>query len=106
MHPQLEFADVIIRLLGWPFLIGTLIWVVRTWDRGQQQLKELETNTRISAATITMVKDAVSLIQTNHLTHLQSGMEAVAASNEKTAAMLAAVAVSNDKAAIMLETLV
>jgi hypothetical protein len=41
MHPHLEFVDLIIRIAGWPALIGALVWVIRTYDRSARQMKDI-----------------------------------------------------------------
>src|SRR3981189_848994 len=88
MHPQLELVDTIIRIIGWPTMIGMIIWVVRKWDNGQREIKELGDNTRLAVQSIAIVKTEVDTIKTNHLAHLQEGITLVAASNERAVDLL------------------
>lgn len=88
MHPQLELIDQLIRMFGWPALLGTLVWVVRKWDTGQRELKELGANTKLAVETVNVVKSEVETIKNNHLAHLQDGITQVAVSNDKAVAVL------------------
>lgn len=88
MHPQLELIDQLIRIFGWPTLLGVLVWVVRKWDTGQRELKELGENTKLAVETVTIVKGEVETIKNNHLAHLQDGITQVAASNDKAVVVL------------------
>lgn len=88
MHPQLELIDQLIRIFGWPTLLGVLVWVVRKWDTGQRELKELGENTKLAVETVTIVKSEVETIKNNHLAHLQDGITQVAASNDKAVIVL------------------
>lgn len=88
MHPQLDLADEILRILGWPTLLGVLVWAIRTWDQGQQQFKEIDTNTKTAVQSVTQVKEQVERIETNHLKHLQEGIIQVAMSNDKAVTVL------------------
>ena len=75
-HPYLDEVDEWIRVLGWPTLVGIGVWAIRAWDKHQRQMNSIYTNTKDTKAEL-------DLIQTNHLVHLQSGIEAVAKSNDK-----------------------
>jgi hypothetical protein len=42
MHPQLDFADQLIRLFGWPALLGAFVWAIRKWDKSSAQFKAMQ----------------------------------------------------------------
>jgi hypothetical protein len=88
IHPQLDLFDQVVRVIGWPTLIGILVWAIRTYDKGQQQFKDMDKNSVAALATGEQVKTMVSVMQTNHLAHLQTGIEAVAKSNDEAVAIL------------------
>jgi hypothetical protein len=76
-----QILDAAIRIFSFPTLVGVLVWVVRTYDRGQAQLKEIDTNAKT-------INAKVDVIQTNHLAHLQTGIAKVAESNDKAVELL------------------
>ena len=80
MHPRLDLVDQIIRILGWPTLLGGLGWAIRKWDDGQRDFKVMGENTRIAVAKIATVETEVLAIKNNHLAHLQEGIVALSAS--------------------------
>ena len=88
VYPQLEFLDEIVRLLGWPALLAGLVWVIRKWDKGQREFKDIAENTKIAVQGVSEVKSQVAVIQNNHLAHLQAGITQVAASNDKAVDLL------------------
>lgn len=88
MHPHLDLFDEIVRILGWPTLLGVLVWAIRTWDKGQRQFAEIGENTKTAVAGVAQVKAQVDTIQTNHLAHLQDGITRLADSNDKAVEVL------------------
>ena len=88
MHPHLDLFDEIIRILGWPTLLGVLVWAIRTWDKGQRQFTEIGENTKTAVTGVAQVKAQVDVIQTNHLAHLQDGITRLADSNDKAVEVL------------------
>jgi hypothetical protein len=88
MHPHLDLVDQILRIIGWPALLSMLVWAIRTYDKGQAQFKDMDKNTQTAVATVEQVKTMVSVMQTNHLAHLQTGIEQVAKSNDQAVAVL------------------
>lgn len=88
MHPQLDMIDQIVRIFGWPTLLCTLVWLIRTWDKGQRQVAEIDANTKTTIAAVSVVKDAVDKMTNNHLAHLQAGIEQVAKSNDEAVEIL------------------
>ena len=88
MNPQLDLMDEIVRILGWPAVVTTLVWVVRKWDAGQQAVKDLTDNTALAVQKVSKVDEELTLIKSNHLQHLQSGIDQLAVSNDKAVAVL------------------
>ena len=82
MHPHLDLFDEIVRILGWPTLLGILVWAIRTWDKGQRQFTEISENTKTAVAGVTAVSAKVDVMQNNHLVHLQDGIIRLANSND------------------------
>lgn len=87
-HPQLEFVKGIVSVLGWPALLGILVWLIRTWDKGQQQIHAIDAKTTITVQSVADVKAQVDVMKDNHLAHLQEGIAQVAASNDKAVEVL------------------
>ena len=88
MHPQLDLVDELIRIFGWPALLGALVWAVRKWDAGQHDLKSMALNTTKAVSGVEDVKAQVTVLQTNHMAHLQEGIEQVAKSNDQAVSIL------------------
>lgn len=86
--PQLELIDTIIRMVGWPAFLGAAVWAIRKWDAGQREFRDLHANTKQAADTVLLVKQEVDIIKTNHLAHLQTGIDAVAKSNDQAVEIL------------------
>ena len=82
MHPHLDLVEQLIRMFGWPALLGVIVWAARTYDSGQRELKQMSANTTLAVAGVEEVKVQVTALQTNHLAHLQSSIEQVAKSND------------------------
>jgi hypothetical protein len=83
-----QWVDTAIRIIGWPTVLGIVVWVVRKWDAGQRELKELHVNGRVAVETMNLVKAEVDTIKNNHLAHLQTGIEQLAGSNDKAVEVL------------------
>lgn len=90
MHPRLDLFDEIVRALGWPTLLGTIVWIVRKWDKGQEEFKKMGENTKEAVRLVTAVKAQTEVIETNHLQHLQEGITRLAGSNDKAVEILLA----------------
>ena len=88
MHPQLEFVDQLIRMLGWPTLLGMVIWVIRKWDAAQRDAQEIGTNTKLAVQKVSFVETELAAIKTNHLAHLQEGITRLAGSNDEAVVVL------------------
>jgi hypothetical protein len=87
-HPQLDLIDELIRIVGWPTLIGAFLWASRQWYSGQQEVKEMAENTKRAVSGVAEVKNQVDLITNNHLSHLQDGILRLADSNDKAVVVL------------------
>ena len=88
MHPQLDVVDEIVRVVSWPTLIAGLGWVLKKWESGQREFREMAENTKLAVAKVSIVDAKVDEIQNNHLAHLQTGIEAIAESNDKAVTVL------------------
>jgi len=87
-HPHLDLIDELVRILGWPALFGVIAWVIRKYDAGQAEFKKLGENTALAVQGITQVKQQVDTLETNHIAHLQIGINAVAKSNDQAVEVL------------------
>lgn len=88
MHPHLDLFDEIVRVCGWPTLLGAFVWAVRKWDASQIAFKEIGENTKTAVAGVEEVKSQVTTMQTNHLAHLQDGISRLADSNDAAVVVL------------------
>jgi GTP-sensing pleiotropic transcriptional regulator CodY len=82
-HPQLDLIDELVRIFGWPALLGALVWLVRKWDKSQEEFKHVSANTTAAVSGIDIVKQRLDVLENNHLAHLQMGIDRVAISNDK-----------------------
>ena len=86
--PTIDLADKLIRMFGIPGIIGAIIWLVKTFDRGTAKLDKITNDTaetrRISVETL----GGVSTIQTNHLAHLADDMKKQAEKQDATVTVL------------------
>lgn len=74
--PDLQFVDLLVRDIGWPTMIGCAVWLIRKWDRGTASFKDLSQNTKEAVDRVTLVQSEVETIKSNHLAHLQLGLDA------------------------------
>lgn len=92
VHPQLDAVDSVVRILGWPTLLGVLAWAIRTYDKGTRELKDLTANTAETRRMVMETHGAVTEIKTNHLTHLAEEIQSqtpILVSMDKTLAVIA-----------------
>jgi hypothetical protein len=87
----MDVADEIVRVVGWPTLLGMVAWVVRKWDKGEHDFKELRENTKKAVEGVSAVQVQVTKLETNHLAHLQEGIGKLVESNEQSATTLHAI---------------
>jgi hypothetical protein len=73
----LDVTDKIVRIFGWPALLGGLVWLVRTYDKGLVQLKNINEDTKEARRLSMETHGAVNTMQTNHLTHIAEDIKAV-----------------------------
>ena|ERR1035437_4204878 len=93
VHPQLDFADQIIRLLGWPTLLGGLVWAVRKWDKSAEAFKSIYDSTSETRRMMLETLGGVNEIKENHLAHLAAEVKAqtpILLNMDKTLAVIAA----------------
>ena len=90
-HPLLDYADELVRTFGVPALLGGLIWAIRTAVKGIAQFKEIDNNTKLAVSTTVAVKAAVETMQTNHVAHLQSGIDLLGKQGETQVTTLASI---------------
>jgi hypothetical protein len=88
VSPQVEAVDVAVRIVGWPSLIGGVIWIIRKWDSTKIAVQEIHENTKLAVEKVSEVKSDVDMIKINHLVHLQGGIDQLASSNEKVVTVL------------------
>ena len=84
MHPHLDLIDQLIRMFGWPALLGGFVWAIRKWDKASETVIAVQADTKI-------VKSEIEEMKNNHLAHLQVGITQVAASNDKAVDILHAI---------------
>ena len=89
--PTVETIHSIVEIFGWPALLTGFVWLVRTFDKGQRELRDIHDGTKLAVTTVAEVKNAVDTMQTNHLAHLQDGIESLAKSNDKAVELLVSV---------------
>jgi hypothetical protein len=88
MHPHIDLADSIVRIFGIPGILAGLIWLVRTYDKGAHQMKEIHADTVETRRMTLETLGGVNTIQTNHLVHLQDGITRLAGSNDEAVTVL------------------
>ena len=81
-HPNLEVVDQIVRIVGWPAAVGAFVWAIRKWDTASMQWNNVRQDTTDARVKILETYNSIQDLKTNHLAHLQAGIEAVAKSND------------------------
>ena len=90
--PHLDLAEKLIHIFGIPGVIGAIVWLARVYERGTQQLRDIDEGTKIAIKTTAEVKSAVDTIQNNHMAHLAEelkGQTGLLTSMDKNLAILA-----------------
>jgi hypothetical protein len=87
----IDLIDKLVRIIGWPTLLGALVWIVRKWDKGQADFTEVCANTRTAVSGVAEVKAQVDKIQTNHFAHLQDSMQTLVQQSSKQVEILTSV---------------
>ena len=70
MYPHLELTDQIIRMFGWPALLGAFVWAIRKWDKASETVVAVQADTVETRRMVLETLGGVNNIQTNHLVHL------------------------------------
>ena len=68
--PHLDIAYKLIHIVGIPALVAALIWVVRTFDASQRQLKDIDVNSKAAFNTATTIQGQVAILKDNHMAHM------------------------------------
>jgi hypothetical protein len=82
--PTIDTLDKLIRMLGWPLLIGIIVRLVRSYDKGTQQLKDIGDKAAISALNTATALVQIDQIKDNHLSHLAQDLVDQKNKQEKT----------------------
>jgi len=91
MHPHLDLLDEIVRILGWPALLGAFVWVIRKWDRSTAQFNTLSENTAETKRMAMETLGGIATIRDNHLAHLAEeikGQTPILTNMDKTLAII------------------
>lgn len=65
--PHLDAVDKTVRIIGYPAIVGTIIWLVRTFEKGSAKVETIADTTK---ATL----DVVTTTQNNHLAHIANDL--------------------------------
>lgn len=71
MHPHIDLADSIVRIFGIPGILAGLVWLVRTYDKGARELKDIREDTTETRRMAMETHGGVAEIKNNHLVHLE-----------------------------------
>lgn len=82
-HPDISLVEQIVHIFGIPSIIAALVWLVRTYDKGVREVKEVREDAAETKRIVMETHGGVQEIKTNHLAHLQDGISQLAASNDK-----------------------
>lgn len=82
-HPYLDYLDQIVRVFGMPSIVGAVVWGVQKYEKSNKAFQQLSLNSQTTVDEVAKVKAQVTLLQTNHMAHLQIDMTRVAVSSEK-----------------------
>ena len=88
MHPHLDLLEQLVHIFGIPGILAGLIWLVRTYDKGVHQARELSKDASETRRMVLETLGGVTEIKTNHLIHVQEGLERLAGSNDKAVEVL------------------
>lgn len=88
MHPHIDLADSIVRIFGIPGILAGLVWLVRTYDKGARELRDVHADVAETRRMALETHGGIAEIKNNHLAHLQTGIESVAKSNDEAVTVL------------------
>jgi hypothetical protein len=73
--PHLDVFEKLVRIIGWPALVGAVIWLVRTFDASNRKLTDIDKNSKSAFDTVVTVQAQVTTLETNHMKHMQDELE-------------------------------
>jgi hypothetical protein len=76
--PLLDHVDKWVRVVGYPALLATAIWLVRKWDGGKALIQAIGDDAKTAATKASEACTEVAVIKSNHFAHLQTSMETLA----------------------------
>lgn len=74
---SIDVVEKLVHIFGIPSIVGTIVWLIRQYDAGRRELKDLHENTKLTVSSVAEVKLAVDTMQTNHLKHLEDGINSL-----------------------------
>jgi hypothetical protein len=89
--PHLDLAEKLVRIFGWPSLVGVVIWLVRTFDASNRKLTDIDKHSKAAFDTVVVVQAQVDTMQSNHMAHMQDelkGQTVILASMDKNIGIL------------------
>lgn len=89
--PNLDVAYKLVHTVGIPALVGVIVWLVRTWDGGQRQLKDISDNAKQACVTTATTLASVELLKSNHMTHLAEDIKTVGTVQNETVRVLSSI---------------
>ena len=73
--PHLDLLEKLVRIIGWPSLVGVVIWLVRTFDASNRKLTDIDKHSKAAFDTVTVVQTQVDTMQSNHMAHMQEELK-------------------------------
>jgi uncharacterized protein YpmB len=83
VSPAVELARDLIQIFGIPAIIAAVAWVAVTYEQGQAKLNDIHANSAQALTDVANVKQVVDVMQSNHLKHVQEGVEGLNKQGEK-----------------------
>lgn len=74
---SIDVVEKLVHIFGIPGIIVVIAWLIRQYDATQRAFISLHENTKLAVNTVAEVKLAVDTMQTNHLKHLEDGINAL-----------------------------
>lgn len=74
----LDVVEKLVHIFGVPGIIGVIVWLIRTYDKGRADIGKIVRTTSDSQRMTMEVHGMVETIRTNHLAHLAEDMKALA----------------------------
>jgi hypothetical protein len=89
--PHLDIVEKLVRIFGWPALIGVVAWLVRTFDASNRKLTDIDKHSKAAFDTVVVVQAQVDMMQSNHMAHMQDelkGQTTILSNMDKNIALL------------------